>query len=231
MLPEMLRQTLFYVFSMTHLSMTSVYKFPAIKKLYDTKTSEGISLLSCIVDVYSQSIYLCYNLYRGYELMTFFDYVITDSTVIIYLWQVLFYHKNLGLFGLQSILGHLGSVALFYFAFSVPEIVSKIIFVSTICSMSGKILQIIEIYRIARLAKSKNDDSILNKLKNNSQASWLILMFTSSLKICIYLFLQTNPVDGKLFFHSFSGLFMNGLVYFMLRVYTPRGEVESKKDN
>jgi len=91
--------------------------------------------------------------------------------------------------------------------------------------MSGKILQILEINRIVNQANQKEDEkekkSILDKLANNSQSSWLILIFTSSLKLCIYLFLQLNKVDVKLLFHSCSGLVMNFVVWGMLYRYTP----------
>jgi hypothetical protein len=222
-LPEALRATLFWAFSMTHLSMTSVYKFPSIKKLYDTKSSSGISISSCVIDVYSQTIYVLYNLKNGYDLMTYFDYVITDSTVIIYLCQVLYY-SNL-LTSTKSIFGHLATFALFFFCYNTPAIMSKIILCSTLCSMSGKILQILEINRIVNQANQTEDKkekkSILDKLANNSQSSWLILIFTSSLKLCIYLFLQLNKVDVKLLFHSCSGLVMNFVVWGMLYRYTP----------
>lgn len=228
LLPEAIRATLFYLFSMTHLSMTSVYKFPSISKLYQTKSSTGICLKSCIVDVYSQTIYVLYNFNKGYEIMSYLDYVITDSTVIIFLWQVLFYQHNL--FSVQSALGHAASVALLYACFNVPVIMANIILISTICSMSGKILTIIKINNIVAEAKAQDSpvkkQEMLEKLSNNSQSSWLILIFTSSLKICIYLFLQTRAIDMKLFFHSSSGLLMNFIVWGLLYKHTPVAKKE-----
>jgi len=202
---------IFYVLSLTHLSLTSVYKLPQIRCVYNTKSVIGISLSSCIIDVLSQTIYCLYNFKMNYAILTYLDYVVTDTTVIIFLIQVLYY-KNI-LFDKSIILSSILILLLLQFSYNSYYIINNIIILSTLCSLAGKLLQIVEINAIIKQKQ-------FHKLKNLSIPSWLILILTSSIKLFLYLFISLEPLDYKLLLHCVQGLFLNIYIVGLLHYYS-----------
>ncbi|CAB0030929.1 unnamed protein product [Trichogramma brassicae] len=156
--------------SIITISMCLVLKVPQIKKILDSKSAVGISVMGLLLELTSYTIMTCYNYTNGYGILSYMDYPIILIQEYVLIFLVL---KYLNLINTPMLLAVFGYFLIFIglLTNSLPKTILTIMVpLCTPISASSKVAQLLAIL------KAKNADAV-------SPKTWMLSAFTNLTRV------------------------------------------------
>jgi len=186
-----------YACTLLNLCIGFVYKVPQIVLLYRNQSTQGLSYITTIGDVVSNSVYILYSVYFSYEFISYADYILylLQSTIIVV--QMHCYdRKYLSCFMTAVLL-----IAMFHECFKRPVVMSNCIYLCTFSSIFGKLLQIEKIIRA-------------ESVKSVSIAYWCLSWTSSASKLVQVSLAET--IDKNLISHCTLSVVTTSILVILL---------------
>ena len=133
-------------------------RVPQIIKIYEQKSTVGISINSLTVEVVSYALSTLYNLTNSYRLINYFEYIVLLIQDYILMAFVLFYRRKINSKTISAAITYSFVVLMFATNIFPKSILSYLIPATIPMGTTSKILQLVEIFKV----KNTNDISSLS---------------------------------------------------------------------